>query len=81
MACTVVLGTTLHSLYCESCVFGDCGLQGKLATLRELSGYEIWWVTDRTVPKVAFIAISLGETDLLTSLHAQLNNATMKALR
>ena len=47
-----------------------CGLQGKLATLRELSGYDIWWGTDRTPPKVVFVAFSFGETDSLTYSNA-----------
>ena len=54
---------------CVACLV-TCWLQGKLATLRALSGYDIWWSTDRTVLKVVFMAFSFGETDLLTYSNA-----------
>ena len=71
VALPVVLSTTFHSWYGESCVF--VAFLGASLTCNALRAHQhtifIWWVTDWTVIKDGFIASSLGETDLFTSLQ------------
>ena len=46
-----------------------CGRKSNLQRFERSSAHDIWWVTDQTVLKDVFVAFSLGETDLLTSIQ------------